>query len=49
MGLKPRLFQNYNLHIVVLATKLAPTLSLDVLATLNKGDTVIDLCPVQIR
>lgn len=29
------------------ATKLDPTVSPDVLATLNKGDTVIDLHPVQ--
>lgn len=33
---------------MVLATKLAPTSSPDVLATLNKGDSVIDLCLVQI-
>lgn len=37
MSLKPRLFQKYKLHLVVLATKLAPTLSPDVLGTLNRG------------
>ena len=48
MNLKLRLFQKYKVQIVVLATKLGPTLSPDVLVTLNKGDMVINLCLVQI-
>lgn len=36
------------LQVVVPATKLGPTLPPGVLVTVDKGDTVIDLCPVQI-
>lgn len=48
MSLKVRLFQKYELQVVVPATKLGPILSPGVLVTINKGDTVINLCLVQI-
>lgn len=44
MILKLRLFPNCKLQIVVPGTKLGPTLSLDVLVTLNKGDLVTYPC-----
>lgn len=43
-----RLFQKYELQVVVPDTKLGPILSPGVLVTINKGDMVINLCLVKI-